>query len=220
MTQKVSHEFKKAWAKSATAVEVAKKAENQLSNCPLPLGFEGRAVVSGMVMDSKNDSSYVRMEYTVVDDKEYKGKKCSRLWSLKASEKRTMEAAIGSFLDDMENQGLPRDVRENMSGPEDISNWFLSENRYVRLAVKEDTWSGSRDGKRVTTYRENEPVGTDSSMSPTTSSVPFEIPSPEHSDTVMFLGKQHTVIARDGDMLQIKSPEGKIKNVTKEQLDN
>ena len=220
MTQKVSQSFKKLFAKNHTAVENAKKAENQLSNCPLPIGFKGKATVTGFVLDEAKATgkSYCRMEYSIIDDAEHQGKKTSRVWSIGESEKRTFEQSLASWLDDMENQGLPREVREGLSDPTEISEWFMSEARVVALDVKEDTWAGSRDGKKVSTYKLPEAVGAGSSMSP--DEVSSGSSSSSSSDKVMFLGKPWTVVSRDGEEITIKNENGKERIITADQLDN
>lgn len=227
-TQRVSSDFNKAFGRMQ-GVEDAKKAENTLNNIPVPVGWQGELVVSDVKTmvtkekDGKGGDPMVIMEYTVVTDKEHQGKKLKKLHVFNETHNketgRTVTAAerYTWFLNELESHGLPRKLREDHDGMDDLVAWLMNKDApcIVHGTVEADAYS--RDKKKVTIRAIEEPVDSTTSMAPAPATPKADTGAKK---TVNFMGKQWEVLSENGDDLVIKSPStGKDRNIKKSDLD-
>lgn len=208
---KVSASFNKFLSKNNTAVQEAKKAENTMQTCKMPVGWKGHAVVVDAVADKGKDrkdekgntqegNEYVRLEFNVVNDEQYAGSKFSLAWSFYDSQNATAADRFTWMLNAMENLGLPREMRESDdTSMDDILNFFLSQDTVYEAEVVTNTYRRG-DQKEVKVHR-LEDVGTGITMSPDTP------PTSElkEGQEVKYMGKMWELVVVDGEELTIKS---------------
>lgn len=199
-------------AKNATAVADAKKAENTMQTCKMPVGWSGGAIVVDAIADKGQDRKdakgaivegreYVRIEFQVVNDEKFAGSKFSRFWSFYDSEKATAMDRFQWMLNDLENLGLPREIRENdASTLEDILGYFLEADVLYHCEVKNNDFS--RDKKEVQ-VSQLQTVGDDDSILPPEDNT--NVPSDLVGKDVIFMSKPWEVVKVDGNQLSIKS---------------
>ena len=146
-TVKVSSNFNKFLAKNSTAVQEVKKAENTMQTCKMPVGWKGNVIVVGGEADKGKDRKddkgqvqegreYVRLDFNVVNDAEFAGAKCSLYWSFYDSEKATAMDRFQWMLNEMENLGLPREIRESDDTTmEDLLKFFTEQDSIYEAEV-------------------------------------------------------------------------------------
>lgn len=217
---KVSSSFNKFLAKNATAVAEAKTAENTMMTCKMPIGWKGHCVCVGGVADTGKDrkddkgnvqagNDFVNLDFNVVNDEEYAGSKFSRHWSFYDSEKATAMDRFTWMLNEMENLGLTREVREDPeTSMETILGQFIDKDTIYAAEVVADSYA--RDGKKIK-LNLMEAVDGSSSMSPTSTPPTSKLTV---GGDVKYMGKEWELVDVDGDDLAIKSKtSGAIRNV-------
>lgn len=220
---KVSNDFNNFMARNSKAVDEAKTAENTMATCAMPIGWEGQAICTDAVADKSKDKKdadgkvkegnpYIRLEFSVVGDETYAGKKFSRLWMFMDSAKATAADRFEWCLNEMENLGLPQETRKTFDSVEELLRHFIETDAvYDAEVVKNDY---SRDGKEVKVRQSAEAVDDTDSVMPT------EPTTPETSDQVTYLGKKWDVVSKEGKELTIKSIKtGQTKTVSVDDLD-
>lgn len=218
-TSKVSSSFSKFLAKNATAVEEAKKAENSMQTCVMPVGWKGHAIVVGATADKGKDrkddkgntvegNEYINIEFNVVNSEEYAGKKFSLHWSFYDSEKATAAQRFEWCLNEMENIGLPREIREEFTDITQVLDHFIKSDVVYDCEVVHNQYRrGDKKEVKVTLVQS---VSNDSSMAPSSPT-----PTVEVGGKVSFMGKDWEVLAVDGDEIKIKSPTTGTERVIK-----
>jgi hypothetical protein len=223
---KVSSNFNKFMSKNSTAVSEAKEAENTMMTCKMPIGWKGQAVCVGGEADKGKDRKddkgqvqegreYVRLEYNVINDPEYTGAKFSRAWSFFDSEKATAIDRFTWMLNEMENMGLPSDIRKSEDTTmEDLLNFFIdSDEVYEAEVVKNEYRRGDQKEVQV---RRVESVGGEGSIVP-----PGDNPSLKVGQDVMYMEKEWELVSVDGDDLVICSKStGKERSIKVNDLDD
>jgi hypothetical protein len=224
----VSDDFAKFYGRAAGAVEEAKKAENTLSSSPTPVGWKGQAVLLGSKADKSKEregadgtksggNPYVRMEFGIVGDEKFQGKKFTKNWTFFESANASAGDRFTWFLNELENMGLPRDIRENHESPQELLKAFADLDITFDVECAKDNYAN--DGKKMILRKPEEAVDGSDSMAPKTTTSSPEALDPKEGDEVPFLGSNWIVEARDGDHLQIKHPtRGSRREVTLSQL--
>lgn len=145
----VSDGFKKYQQKKHAAFDKARKAENTLGGIPMPIdtNFEAKFVSVKADVDDKG-RSYVKMDMVVTFPEQFAGKKVGNYWLLFDSANATEADRFGWMLNEMENMGLPREIRENHDDfVEDVLGWFVSNEPTCKGRVQKD--AQANDGKRI-----------------------------------------------------------------------
>jgi hypothetical protein len=230
---KVSSNFNKALQRKAAAVEEARKAENLMSTCKMPVGWKGQATCVGAKADQGKDKKdekgqvtegklYVALEFQVINDPNFAGSKFNRMWFIWEDSKFTFEDRFGWCLNGMEMLGLPRDLRENYKDFEECLAYFSESDEVFDVEVVKSNYA--QDGKEVKVTRGALVVDTSSSMTPegVVDSKPTASSSSkiEVGSTITYLGKDWTVEEIDGDEITIKSSSsGKSRIISTDDLD-
>ena len=221
---KVSNDFNNFMARNSKAVEDAKTAENTMATCAMPIGWEGQCICVDAVADKSKDkkdqdgkvkegSPYIRLEFSVVGDESYTGKKFSRLWMFNDTAKATAADRFEWCLNEMENLGLPQETRKTFDSVEELLKHFIDSDAVYECEVNKSDYS--RDGKEMKVRLSAEAVDMTDSVVPTGPASD----EPE-DDTVMYLGKKWEVVSKEGKELTIKSMKtGQTKVVTTDDLD-
>lgn len=223
---KVSSAFSKFQSKNNSAIEDAKKAENTMMTCKMPVGWKGHAICVGAVADKGKDrkdnkgnvqegNEYVNLEFNVVNDEKFAGSKFSNYWSFYDSEKATAMDRYTWMLNDMENLGLPREIRESDDTTmEDILNFFIESDTIYEAEVVHNSYR--RGDQKEVKVRKLETVSTDINMNP-------DAPSTEdlkEGQDVQYLGKSWELVLIDGEALTIKSKStGSTRSIKKSDLE-
>lgn len=213
---KVSQSFGKFLAKKSTQIEEAKKADNTMQTCPMPVGWKGHMVCVDAVADTgkqtkddkgntKEGRNYVRLEFSVVNDSHYQGKKGSLMWQLYDSENATSTQRFEWMLNEMENLGLPRKTREEYNDFSEILNHFIASDEVYEAEVVHNQYR--RGDQKELKVRRAAIVDNTTSMAPP-SSTTTESPKPTSTSLgaeVKYMGKMWDVVDQDGDTVVIKS---------------
>jgi hypothetical protein len=220
----VSSDFNKFYGRHQMAINEAKKAENSMSSGPCPVGWEGNAILleaaAEVGKDRKDDKGNtvpgnprVRMKFGIVGDQAYQGKTFQKFWSFYASANASEMDRYEWFLNEMENMGLPRAVRESHDDPSELLQWFVDNELVFHARCESDDYS--RDKKAMKVSAPEAPVDSTTNMSPEGNTTVATESSPEiaEGDVVKFLGSDWTVDAREGDKLSI-SREGRSRSVS------
>lgn len=209
---KVSDKFSQFEQRNEHKLEEHRKAEKQSRGNPLPVGFVGKGIISDAHADiSKQGVPYAVVTVTVVDDPDFEGKSCAgAIRSFKDSERQTKEEAYANFLDDLEDMGLPRQIRESqpLAG---CFDYLLNEPHYVSITVMHN--ASTKDKKEVKCY----------ALGGNESAPTAEGPSPEkeQDDTdyseyeqCIYLGSPHYIIKDNEDgTLELKNVKtGKVRS--------
>jgi hypothetical protein len=226
MAIKISSEFTSALNRKAASVEAARKAENTMSTCKMPVGWHGQAVCvgaeAGKTKDKKDDKgqvvegkTFVRLDFNVINDQQFSGAKCSRIWFVYEDHKNSMEDRFAWCLNGMENLGLPRTLRENYKEFEECLEYFTNSDEVFDIEVAATTYS--TDGKEVKFSRGSVIVDNSTSMVPETVKAGFSV---EVGQNIKFMGKDGwEVTSVDGTDVTIKSmSSGKERSVSLEDL--
>lgn len=226
----VSDEFAKFYGKNAVALEDAKKAENQMSSGPCPVGWEGKCILleaAAEVGKPKKDDKgnvipgnpRVRMKFDIVDDERYSGKAFTKYWIFNKTANMDAAGRYAMFLNDCERMGVPRDLRENHETAADILN-YLVEGEFV-FDVRCDSDDYSQDKKKMVVFMGEAPVDESNSMSPDSYSSKEEAPSVPQDikagfakgDKVIFLNNEWVVAEVSGEELVIERDDnGRIRS--------
>lgn len=208
---KVSASFNKFLSKNNTVVQEAKKAENTMMTCKMPIGWKGHAVCVDGVADKGKDrkddkgntqegNEYVRLDFNVVNDEHFAGAKFSVAWSFYDSEKATAGDRFTWMLNEMENLGLPRQIRESEdTSMEDILEYFIKADAVYDCEVVHNSYR--RGDQKEVKVRKMDTVATDINMSP--DAVPTS--SLTVGQDVKYMGKSWELVLVDGEELTIKS---------------
>lgn len=184
---KVSNDFNKFYTKSAAAFDEAKKAEKQVRGIPVPTGTTGTAVISDFTADRAKggeQNPFIAVEITVILPEEYRGKKFTgAIHSIYDSDKMTAAGRMAIALDDLEDMGLSREVRENHKSPQELADDLLEESHYVTFEVKE----GYKGRKECKCYACPAPDGVN------------------NKEIVLYMGGKYEVVSRDGDKITIRN---------------
>jgi hypothetical protein len=208
---KVSSDFSKFLAKNATAVKEAKEADNSMQTCAMPIGWKGQVVCVDAVADKGKDRKddkgnvqegreFIRLDFNVINDEKYGGKKCSLLWSFFDSEKASATDRFEWCLNEMENLGLPRETRTEFSDISEVLDFFSSSDEVFEAEVVHNAYR--RGDQKEIKVRRVETVDSSASMSPTDVAPASGV---KKGDEVKYLGKTWDVVDIDGDDVQIKS---------------
>ena len=161
---KVSDAFSTFTSKNEHKLEEAKTAEKQTRGIPLPVGTVGVAVISDARADrakSPPNNPYVIVEITVLEPEEHRGVKIPGCFhSIWDSENMSAAGRFAILLDDLENMGLPREIREKHGT--DIGtclDYLLEEPHYVTYEIK----LGYKDRKEAVCFATSSPEGKGSS---------------------------------------------------------
>jgi len=204
--QAVSAKFNKFIEKNlrpGSALDKARKQESMLTGCPLPMDTAGVAVIADLEFaetpekpDGTGGKLLVRASLEVETPDEYQGKSLKGpglTWFIASSEKQTEEEAFARCLDDLENMGLPRSVRENFQDLNEIVEHFTGNGpKRVNYSVVKDNWSGNASGKRVRAikYEEENPNAPTAETPRKPAEAVVEDPN---ADYAMYMGKKHII---------------------------
>lgn len=215
---KVSADFMRIAEKKANKLQEVKKAENTSRGIPLPVGTTGKAVLSDFVAGvskGKNKNPYIRIEAKVMETTEgdkHQGKTISKFWSFYDSDGASYEDRWGYFLNDMENMGLPRNVREeDGDDPNALAEWVCGgDERIIEFAVIDGYKAGTKDVTMVAL--EAEELQTDEEKKAVTTS--------EDGKFCMYLDKKNEILEELEDgKIKIKSVEnGRIRDIPKDKV--
>lgn len=223
---KVSAEFNKFMSRNAKAVEEAKAAENSMSTCKMPVGWKGQVVCvggeAGKGKDRKDEKGnttpgreYIRLEFNVVNDTEYSGAKCNLNWSFWDTEKATALDRFEWMLNDMENLGLPGEIRRSPDTTiEDMLNFFINKDTVYEAEVVHNAYR--RGDQKEVKIRLLEVLDGVADMAPQ-GHAPA---TPQTGEDVTYMGKSWELVDVDGDDLVIKSKTtGQTRNIKTSDLD-
>ncbi|GIW60331.1 MAG: hypothetical protein KatS3mg087_1397 [Patescibacteria group bacterium] len=224
---KVSQDFNRFLGRHEKAVKEARKAENTMQTCAMPVGWTGNCVLVEAVADKGKDKKaqdgtvvegkpYVRFTFQVVGDKQFAGKKFSRWWFFNDTANATAADRFEWFLNDLENIGLPSEIRRSDDTTmQDMLDFFLQRDAVYGCEVVASEYS--RDGKEVKVFP-TESVGDGDSIVPDDES--SESGEIEVGSKVTYMGKEWEVLDVDGDDLKIKSVKtGMTRTVNVSDLD-
>lgn len=209
---KVSNDFMKFQSKNASALSDAKKAENTMQTCSMPIGWSGKVICVDAVADKGKDSKddkgntregnpYVRLEFQVINDEEYAGQKGSLAWSFYDTEKATSFDRYTWMLNAMENMGLPGEVRrDDETTIEDLLQHFLDSDVVYTMSVEHTKYR--RDNKELKVVLMDTVDDSDSVTPPGGESTAS---TGEAGDMVKYMGKEWELVSKDGEDLVIKS---------------
>ena len=222
-TSKVSPGFNNFMAKNQKAVEAAKEAENTMATCIMPVGWEGQCVCVDAVADQSKDKKredgtiqagnpYIRLEFQVVGDESYTGKKFSKLWMFNDTAKATAADRFEWCLNEMENLGLPQELRKTFDSIDELLNHFITADVVYECRVVKNDYT--RDNKEVKISRSAEDINDTDSVMPTVEETTTK------QTEVSYLGKVWDVVSQDGDKFVIRSRTTKQeREVNKSDLD-
>jgi len=225
---KVSSEFNKFLSRNAKAVQEAKEAENTMQTCKMPIGWKGYCVCTGAEAGKRKDRKdekgntqegreYMRLEFNVVNDTEYAGSKFVLNWSFWDTEKATALDRFEWALNEMENLGLPRELRASPdTTPADILNFFAKGDTVYECEVIRNEYR--RGDQKEVKVRNVESVDGVENMAPESAHKPTSTMSP--GQDVKYMGKDWELVDADGDDLVIKSKNtGQTRNIKASDLD-
>lgn len=210
---KVSAAFNKTLGRKASAVEEARKAENTMMTCKMPVGWKGQCVcvdaVADKAKDKKDDkgntvegNDYVRLEFSVINDEQFQGSKFSVLWMFYNTANATWEDRFTWCLNGLENLGLPRTLRENYEDFSEILEHFTKCDEVFDAEVVHNAYRQG-DQKEVKVRRAALIVDASDSMVP--EEKPKASSGPRVGGTVLYMGKDWKVLEINGDDIQIQS---------------
>ena len=226
----VSNDFSNFMAKNAQAVQEAKEAENSMKTCSMPVGWEGSLVCIGAVADKGKDRKdekgitqegrpYVRLDFQVINDEKYSGAEVSKAWSFFDTEKASAMQRFEWMLNDMENLGLPVEIRKDSGA--DVSTFldYFTENDaiYAGKIIHNEYRRGDKKELEIVLM---EAVDDSDSVAPTQESTETTS-SGEITEgaEVTFMGRPWEVLNVDGDDVEIKSKSsGNTRVVSKDKL--
>lgn len=212
-TRKVSAAFSKFYAKNAQAIADAKKAEARVSNCPVPVGTTGRAIITDMRFDKSKDkknpdgtvkegTDYCQMEFKIIDHPQHSGKTLRKPHYFSNTANATAVDRFEWFLNELEYMGLDRELRIGHDDPQQLVDFFLKEPYTVEFEILAGD-PRYDDGKVLRLRRP-----------------PEEVPDIPHGDTVQYLGQSWMLLSKSGTKLKIKNPTtGNEKEIDAAQLD-
>ena len=149
---KVSSDFNKFLSRNAKAVEEAKSAENSMSTCKMPVDWKGNAICVGGIADKGKDRKdekgntqpgrdFIRLDFNVINDEAYAGSKFSLMWSFWDTEKATAMDRFEWCMNDLENLGLPGEVRRSPDTTmEDILGFFTGSDKVYGAEVHHNAY--------------------------------------------------------------------------------
>lgn len=151
--QKVSNDFMKFQAKNTNHLADAAKAENTMNRNPLAIGTKGVATVVDMVAaTSKKGHPYVNMTLVVATGP-HEGTKLLKNWTFNETAKATPIDRFGWFLNELENAGFPRTIREQSNGDMNtIVQYYLDADPPIQVAFEIEKDDYSMDKKRIVMY--------------------------------------------------------------------
>jgi hypothetical protein len=183
---KVSSDFSKFYTQKARAFETAKTAEKQVRGIPVPKGTAGKALIVDFKADKAKGSEgnpYIAVEIEVIEPEEYRGKKFTgAIHSLYDSEKMDAAGRMAICLDDLEDMGLSREVRESHQSIDELAQDLLNTPHYVTFEVKEG-YKGRAECKCFA----------------------CDAPDSVKSDIVEYMGGKYHVVSRDGDQVTLRN---------------
>lgn len=214
---RISSDFEQYEMKHQSAVQEAKEAENTMGGISLPIGAMGTAVVTDMTATKTKPSTanpngmpMITFTATVTEPVEFQGRKLTKRYLLGDSKKKngepiTFAQKLGWCLNELENAGLPREIRLKQTA--DIIDWWLAENRLVSYHVQADQYDSS--GKKVLFGLPGSNVAPDlSGMAG----------APGGKKTVTYNGTVWEVVSENGDELVIKSEAGREREVKRSEV--
>lgn len=218
---KVSADFNKFLSRNAKAVEEAKTAENSMSTCKMPVDWKGFCIVTGAVADKGKDRKddkgntqpgrdFIRLDFNVVNDEEYAGAKFSLMWQFWDTEKATAMDRFEWCMNDLENLGLPGEVRRDPSTTmEDILAYFTSSDKVYSAEVVHNSYRRG-DQKEVKVHNIEAIDGVEN-MAPEGHA---PVSAPEPGQDVTYMGKAWELVDIDGDDVIVKSKAtGQTRNI-------
>jgi hypothetical protein len=150
---RVSADFMKFQAKNQNHLADAAKAENTMTRNPLAVGTTGVATVVDMVAaTSKKGNAYVNMTL-VVSSGPHEGTKLTKNWSFNETPKATAVDRFTWFLNELENMGFPRSLRESSGGDMNIIiNHYLEAEPPIQLGFEIEKDDYSMDKKKIVLF--------------------------------------------------------------------
>jgi hypothetical protein len=232
----VSSDFKKFFAKNQTAINDVKKAEARVSGVPLPVGLSGVALVTNMKFDKWPDKkdqasgtlvegfNYCEMELRVTNDPKHQGKVFKKQWTFRQTAKWGPLDWMGQCFDDLENIGLPRELRENFEDPQQLVDFFMKDSYNVCFNVVANNYTDNKgnavQGKQVNLDAYEPNTGThDNSVAPpetkveTTTTPVVDAAPPVVGAIVKYLGREWTVKDSEDGKVVIVDKNSKTKTV-------
>lgn len=224
---KVSSSFNKFMAKNSDGIQEARQADNTMMTCKMPVGWTGPCICIGAEADKGKDRKnedgstvegreYVRLEFEVINDEKYAGSKFSRAWSFFDSEKATAVDRFQWMLNEMENMGLPEEMRKSEETTmEDLLKFFAGNDTVYTATVEHNAYRQG-DKKEVKVHL-MESVDSSSSVSP---DAVVDDKGMVEGENVKFMGKEWKLLMKDGDDLKIQSlTNGNTRMITVADLD-
>lgn len=217
-TSKVSPSFTKFLAKNSEAVKHAKEAENTMQTCAMPIGWKGQVICVDAVADKGKDRKddkgnvvegrdFIRLEFSVVNDSEYQGKKAAVVWVFFDTDKATSMDRFEWCLNELENLGLPREVRQGFNDISEVLEHFSNGDEVFEAEVVENKFR--RGDQKELKVRRHSVVDNTTSMAPPSADHKSAQSSSKSTLTigqdVKYMGKSWELVDQDGDTIVVKS---------------
>lgn len=226
---KVSADFNKFMSRNAKAVEEAKMADNSMSTCKMPVGWKGFCICVGAEAGKENDRKddkgntvvgrdFIRLDMNVVNDEQYSGAKFTKKWQFWDTEKATAMERFEWCMNDLENLGLPGEMRRapDTTVP-DMLDFFVKGDKVFGCEVKHNEFR--RGDKKEVEIHNIEAVDGVETMAPE-GHAPVAAAGMEAGSDVTYMGKAWELVDVDGDDLVIKSKNtGQTRNIKRSDLE-
>lgn len=145
--QKVSSDFAKWQEKTANKLSESKKAENNSTGIPLPVGATGLCTVIDLTFGTtkKNNHPYASIKCVTTE-----GKKFTKMYLFNGTEKATGADRWSWMLNEFENSGMPRAFREEKGDDANaLIDYFLAGEAPIQMSYEVVADSYGMNGKRV-----------------------------------------------------------------------
>ena len=224
---KVSSDFNKFLSRNAKAVEEAKVAENTMQTCKMPIGWSGHCICvggeAGKQKDTKDEKGntqegrhYARLEFNVINSDEYAGSKFVTNWQFWDTEKATAMNRFEWCLNELENLGLPGDVRRSPDVTiDEMLAFFVNTDTVYECEVVHNAFR--RGDQKEVKVRKMEVIEGVADMAPVSTHKAVGL---DAGEDVKYMGKAWELVDADGDDLTIKSKTtGQTRNIKASDLD-
>lgn len=149
----VSDGFKKFEQKRKGAFKKAQEAENTARGIPLPIGTQGDCVSVEMKCGTttKKSTPFINLIVLTTSPADKKDKRCQKTWFISDSEGASDTDRWEWMLNDLENAGLPREIRtEYKDFEKEVVGYFNNNKVRMNYRVVEDQYA--QDNVNINLY--------------------------------------------------------------------